>query len=288
VQDETPAIPTERDHDPVAGDATGGLTVPVAPAMGQAPDAEPSAFCPFLRSVDGRDALGPPIGSPDPGNRCAALRDVVPQSLRQQELVCLTSAHVNCPRFMRGSPEPVEVVEPVATISLSTPAIAGSVAILLVAFMISVVFMVNNGGLVLTAAAPSSQPTGVVLGDVEPASPRPAATADLATASPTTAPSTSPSPTPAPTSAASPSPSPSLTPTDTPKPARTPSSDRYDLLKPCPDKSDCYIYVIRSGDNLFSIARYFGVPLATVKSMNPWTANGLRAGRELRIPPPTR
>ena len=60
------------------------------------------------------------------------------------------------------------------------------------------------------------------------------------------------------------------------------------LLTACPGTPDCYIYVVRSGDNLFSIARYFGVPLNTVKAMNPWTKNGLVAGRELRIPTPTR
>jgi LysM repeat protein len=59
-------------------------------------------------------------------------------------------------------------------------------------------------------------------------------------------------------------------------------------LKPCPDAPNCYLYVIRSGDNLFSIANYFGVPADTVKAMNPWTKNGLTVGRSLRLPPPTR
>ena len=72
------------------------------------------------------------------------------------------------------------------------------------------------------------------------------------------------------------------------RPRPAPTSDRYALLKPCPNKPDCWIYRVRSGDNLFSIANYFGVPLATVKALNPWTANGLRAGRDLILPPPTR
>ena len=59
-------------------------------------------------------------------------------------------------------------------------------------------------------------------------------------------------------------------------------------MKPCPGTPDCYIYIVRSGDNLFSIAKYFGVPLKTVQAMNPWTKSGLVAGKELRIPTPTR
>jgi hypothetical protein len=45
---------------------------------------------------------------------------------------------------------------------------------------------------------------------------------------------------------------------------------------------------VRSGDNLTSIANYFGVSLAKVRAMNPWTSGGLTVGRGLRIPPPTR
>ena len=69
--------------------------------------------CPFLRASTAGDALGEPIETPDPANRCTALHDAVPQSLRQQELVCLSSAHVNCPRYLRGAvglPAPVEPV----------------------------------------------------------------------------------------------------------------------------------------------------------------------------------
>ena len=60
-------------------------------------------ICPFLRAVDDDDRLLVPIEAPDALNRCAALHDPIPQSLRQQELVCLTSGHVNCPRYLRGA-----------------------------------------------------------------------------------------------------------------------------------------------------------------------------------------
>jgi LysM repeat protein len=79
-------------------------------------------------------------------------------------------------------------------------------------------------------------------------------------------------------------PSPTAAATPTPKP----SSARYALLTPCPDAPKCFIYRIRAGDNLYSIANYFGVPFDTLQSMNPWTKNGLQIGRALRMPPPTR
>ena len=251
------------------------------------PDAGPDrAVCPFFRSIDDGGTLVDPIGMPDPANRCAAMPDAVPQSLRQQELVCLTTTHTSCPRYLRGAL--VETEAPARwtmTTSKLTPATIGALALLAAAFTASIMFTFARGGLdipvagaVPTASAvagvPSAQPTVEVS---EAPSVTPAA-------SPSTTPTPSPEPSPSPTS--TPSPSPSATPAPTPSPV--PTSDRYALLKPCPDKPDCWIYRVRSGDNLFSIANYFGVPLSTVKALNPWTANGLRAGRDLILPPPTR
>jgi len=47
---------------------------------------------------------------------------------------------------------------------------------------------------------------------------------------------------------------------------------------------------VRSGDNLVSIAHWFGIRLAVIYEWNPKYANGgrLRAGDEIRMPPPTR
>jgi LysM repeat protein len=218
------------------------------------------------------------------------MHEPVPQSLRQQELVCLSSAHVNCPRYLRGSvglvAAPVERVAPARTV---TVAMGAALALFGLAFVVSIGFVVATGSLALTAAAPTSSPDGAVLGEVETAAPSPELTAEptaVATAVPTPTPSPTPSPSPSPTP--TPSPSPSPTPEPTAKPTPKPTSARFALLTACPSTPDCYIYVVRSGDNLFSIARYFGVPLSTVKAMNPWTKNGLVAGRELRIPTPTR
>ena len=46
--------------------------------------------------------------------------------------------------------------------------------------------------------------------------------------------------------------------------------------------------MIRSGDNLFSIANYFGVNAGDGQGHEPLDENGLTIGRGLRIPPPTR
>jgi LysM repeat protein len=242
-------------------------------------------ICPFLRASADGGALGPPVENPDPANRCVALHEAVPQSLRQQDLLCLSTAHVNCPRYLRGSLGLPAPVEPVTATRTVTPATAAALALFGLAFAVSVGFVVATGGLTLTAAAPTATQGGAVLGEVDTAPPD-----VVQTPEPTSAPTPTASPSPSPSPTAEPTPEPSPTPAATPEPTAKPkpTSNRYALLKPCPNTPDCYIYVVRSGDNLFSIARYFGVPLKTVQAMNPWTKSGLVAGRDLRIPTPTR
>jgi LysM repeat protein len=255
--------------------------------------------CPFLRGIDLDGALLRPIEAPDPANRCVAVNGPVPQSLRQQELVCLASGHVNCPRYLRGFLD--EPAPPSADRGRSalTPAILGAMAVFAAAFVLSLAFVVGNGGLILTAAA---SPTGEVLGAeatppptaTPPTTPAPtAAPTASAIAAVTASPSPSPtaSPTPSPTPTPTPEPTPSPTPTKTPAPTPTPAqtSSRYALLTPCPNTPKCYIYVVRSGDNLFSIGKYFGVSVDSIHAMNPWTrTTGLKSGQQLRLPPPTR
>lgn len=261
----------------------------------RSPDA---TICPFLRAVGDDDSLGFPIEAPDALNRCDAMREPVPQSLRQQELVCLTAAHINCPRYLRGATVVNTVATPrVRTKAILTPAISASLIILALSFGASVAFGLANGGLVLPSSAIAT-----------PAAPPPSASAVAAAPSTraTTAPSVVPSPSgpvAAATASAAPSasasvaptpsatPAPSATPKATAKPAATPKppTPRSAQLKRCPDKPNCWIYTVRSGDNLFSIAKYFGVSLSRVKSLNPWTeTSSLRAGRKLILPNPTR
>ncbi len=282
----TPPRITNPDDAHVEGDPL-ATARPEAMADGRSPH---SWVCPFLRSIGDDDRLGPPVEVPDAVNRCAALGDAVPQSLRQQELVCLTSGHVNCPRYLRGSQQRAEPLDRVAAAHVVTPALAGSVVVLATAFLLSLAFVLVNGGLILNAAIGPPSPTGNVLAEQETATPSdtPAPTATpMITAAPTptaiAAPSTAPTASPSPI--VTPGPTPTKKPSATLPPGATAS--RMKLLTPCPDQPKCYIYKIRSGDNLYSIANYFGVSFSTVKAWNPWTDNGLRVGRELRIPPPT-
>jgi LysM domain-containing protein len=237
--------------------------------------------CPFLRAAaDG--ALVTPIERPDPANRCAALAEAVPQSLRQQELVCLTSGHISCPRYLRGAAVATEMPAPVVRRgrTLTTPVFA-SLVVLVMAVSASIAFAMARGGLVLSTAGPSpaASPVAAVPSPVAPAVSASPAVTPFAPASPS--PSTSTTPTA--------SPSPVATPTVKPTAAATPRSDRYKLLRACGDAPRCWIYTVRSGDNLYSIANYFGVSRDSIYARNPWLRNsGLRAGQELRLPPPTR
>src|SRR5258705_4917299 len=160
------------------------------------------AICPFLRAVED-GGLGSPVEAPDPSNRCTAIGSPTPQSGRQQELVCLTRGHSNCPRYLRGA----QVLTQPATGAVISggPSIAVVLAalILAVAASLSVGFLLVRGGFDL--ALPSPSDAGIA---VAPAS----ATPDLASPQPSQAeptasppPSAPPSPTPSPSLAASPS-----------------------------------------------------------------------------------
>ena len=300
----TPVVELVEEGDP---------TTRVATSLGSRPwlnvidERSPNAWvCPFLRAVTADEQVLAPVEGPDVVNRCAALRDPVPQSLRQQELVCLTSGHVNCPRYLRGAVGVTEVeatvregrtVRPAVALpgrpSIS-PAILGSIGVLAIAFALSVSFVVARGELELTAAA-TPPPSVPAVGAVESATPAPTAASPTAAAAATPTAAPSPSPTPAPTSSPTAAPTPSPTPAPTPIPTAEPTaspkptSARYALLRPCPNVDKCWIYTVRRGDNLFSIANYFGVSLESIYDRNPWTrTESLRAGRELRLPPPTR
>jgi hypothetical protein len=280
-------------------------------------------ICPFLRAVSGDD-LVEPIATPDDANRCLASGPGLEQTLEWQRNACLVPAHMACPRYLLGArvgsavvpaavsqaPAPAEArVAPAAELAAAqavdvapeaveppggeddewpgaaeeptgrpsrtmTPAIVLSLLLLIASAAAAASFAAATGGLQL----PTRPPVAVAA-----ASP---------TAGPTSAPSivptAAPTPviTPAPTVEPTPSPIPTPAPTVGPTPA--PTSNRYALLVPCPSKPDCYLYTVRSGDNLSSIANYFGVPYDTVLKLNPNLTLPIQPGDVITLPPPTR
>lgn len=157
-----------------------------------------------------------------------------------------------------------------------TPTIVAAV-ILVVALGLTVAFVSLRGGLALPGA--SSSP-------VAAASPSPSATVlESPSASPAVTPSPSPSPSPSPR----PTLSPSAITSPTPAPTAAPSLPAaYQGLKPCTDRPDCYLYRVRSGDNLSAIAGRFGITLAALKAANPEITDPslLHVGDVIRVPLP--
>jgi hypothetical protein len=261
--------------------------------------------CHFLRTVTPDGKLTEAQATAIPSHRCAAFGDPLPLSLRQQELVCLQRVHVSCPRYVRGTllaseaegqPEggesrrrfPILTIVAIALVTVSILAlIAGGLGFF------------GGGG---TGPAPTSR-ASTIAGASATASDLPTATPEI-TATPTPTTQATPSPTPAPTPTSKPSPTPTAAPTPTPAPTPAPSAtwppgataSRMNLLTPCTDQPNCYLYTVRSAaqngspvdDTLPGIATFFGVKLNDVLALNPWAAGGITPGQRLKIPPPTR
>jgi LysM repeat protein len=241
--------------------------------------------CPFLRS-EAFGQLQPPNEWPDPANRCAALDEPQAPSARQQELVCLTLAHANCPRYLRGSLLARQAALAMPRTRTLTGAIFGAILILIASSAASFAFVLSRGGLEIPVASP-----GVAneVAAVSPSTPPPSSTAVAVVPSPSPEPSVEPSIEPSLAPSEPPLSPPPTKPSQTPTPTPRPTSDRFALLDPCPDTPNCYVYTIRAGDNLYSIANYFGVSLQRVYQLNPWTrTSSVRPGRELILPKPTR
>ena len=99
-----------RRADPAPEGASDSADAPTTGAVAEPAVMDPSHLtahrrqtdtCPFFRADRG-GFIGPPREAPDPANRCIATGEPQPQSARQQEYVCLTTGHSNCPLFVQG------------------------------------------------------------------------------------------------------------------------------------------------------------------------------------------
>lgn len=144
--------------------------------------------------------------------------------------------------------------------------------ILVAALVVAFAFATIRGGLALPGGGPGAS-------DVAATSMAPSPTPE-----PTVEPTPSPSPTPEPTATPIPTSEPAVT--STPAASLPPA---YVGLEPCPDRPDCYLYRIRSGDTLTAIAGRFGITLKTLRAANPEIEDPslIHVGDVIRIPLPT-
>ena len=153
--------------------------------------------------------------------------------------------------------------------------------ILVAALIVALAFTSIRGGLTLPGGAPG-------LGTASPSPSAAVSPSPTLAPSPTLGPSPTPTaaPTPSPTPSPMPSPSVAASPSGTPQPSLPPA---FVGLKPCTDAPDCYLYRVRSGDNLTQIAQHFGVTKAAIKSLNPEITDPslIHVGDMIRIPLPT-
>ena len=109
--------------------------------------------CPFLRTIDASGAAAAPVEIPDPANCCVAVGSPTPQSARQQQLVCLTSGHSNCPLYLRGTLIAGDAIAAAPPRRGPSAAIVGSILVLIAAAAMSVGFLLVRGGFDLPAVA---------------------------------------------------------------------------------------------------------------------------------------
>jgi hypothetical protein len=304
------AVPVGPGSELIGGESSAGSELDTADTFRGWTETSPPAGaperCKFLRTIGPDGKLSDPRQDAVPTHRCAAFGDPLPLSLRQQELVCLQRVHVSCPRYMRGT----LLAEESANAAAVAPEHGGPPYL-----MIAGLLFMTIAGLVLVGAmlgflpgltgapAATASPTAIVAVNSPSAGPT---TTDEASASlaPTDTPAATATPgqtaTPAPT--ASPTPAATASPTPKPTPVASPTwppgatKSRMDLLVPCMDQANCWVYTVRSGaqngsgvnDTLAGIVRFFGVDVNAVYVLDPWARSGIHPGDKLKIPPPTR
>jgi hypothetical protein len=236
--------------------------------------------CPFLRAGEGPDIA--PADRPDAGHRCRALEEPLVLGLRQQELVCLRSGHVHCPRFARGEERVRRTLAPgLGRRRRPAPAVVMAAGLLVGAILVAAGAV--SGGLSLPGGP------GVAAG------PTPSPSAPPATLATTLQPTLAPTPAidPTPTPSPEPTPTPSPVPTATPVPTASPAPSvalpaAWQGLAACPAPDDCYVYRVQRNDTLYGIAAKFHTTLNVLLDLNRWIADPstIHVGDQIKVPPP--
>ncbi|MEI7743264.1 MAG: hypothetical protein WCK58_05880, partial [Chloroflexota bacterium] len=124
------------------------------------------AVCPFFRRfADG--TLSAPVAAPLEGQVCAAIGEPRPQSVNQQELVCLRAAHADCPRHQhRASAPPPAPARATPKVPLATLV---ALLILVLSAGLSFGFVAARGGLGMPPAPNATSTAAAVIATRAPA-----------------------------------------------------------------------------------------------------------------------
>jgi hypothetical protein len=248
-------------------------------------------ICQFLRSINADGSLGDPQSVAVSNHRCAAFGDPLPLSLRQQELVCLQRVHVSCPRYLRGTVLANEAA--LAAPQEEEHRRPGIIALAALALVVVAIAILVTGPVlgILPFGGASATPSPIIV----VVSPTPG---DTATATATVAVTATPTAAATRTAGATATTAPTATPLASPTWPPGATASRMNLLTPCPNGQNCYIYIVRGPgqngsqvtDTLQGIANFFGVKVDAIVALNPGLTKTsvLTAGQELKIPPPTR
>jgi LysM repeat protein len=237
-----------------------------------------ATICPYLVGASGSWVASRATRD----HRCAAVAPAAALAIDKQRRLCLTPEHVGCATFQAaaGAASTRSGTRPAVPgwgWTRTTPVVDASVgigsaitavvadrrvwqvvpALVLVAALAALGLSNLGNGRSTTGGVPTASVPVVAV-----ASPSPAATA--------AEPTSTPAPTPAPTPTAEPSSTPA--PTATVEPTATPAPSAQAQ------------HIVKSGDTLYDIARFYGTTVTAIKNLNGLTSNTLHVGQVLLIP----
>ncbi len=180
------------------------------------------------------------------------------------------------PRATAGSGQAGSPLDPRRRLLRDASAVLLAVAVVVLAVTALSSGPDPNGGVLSATATPATGSAALV----GPATPGAPSALEAAGASASSAPPAAASPAPG---AAASRPASSAVPS-------VPSAGRLALLQACPGRTDCYLYVVRTGDTLLRISAFFGVPADAILRLNRAITDPsiVVRGSTIVLPTPTR